>query len=160
MAVAPSDMVLDSINGKGYAVRDWLTSYPLLMVALDPYTDESAWLLDTAAAFLRHYAPADVRCAWLMATDDEGCRTFLGPLADEFLTFADPDRSAISALSFERLPGLVAIRPDLAVQQADGWDPDSWRAIASDMAEMLDWSRPLIPSPGDPTPYLGTAASG
>ncbi|MEL7155921.1 MAG: hypothetical protein AAFN30_04900, partial [Actinomycetota bacterium] len=44
MAEAPPDLVLDSLRGEGYALRDWLTSYPLLLVALDPYTHESAWI--------------------------------------------------------------------------------------------------------------------
>ncbi len=153
-------MILDSVQGQGYPVRDWLTSYPLVMVALDPYTHESAWILETAGALLRHYMPSDVRCAWLVAADDDGCKQFLGPWAEEFLTFADPDRSAISALELERLPSLVAIRPDLATQVAAGWDPTAWRAIAHDLSAMLSWSSPLIPRPGDPVPYEGTPAAG
>ncbi|MGI9610236.1 MAG: hypothetical protein ACR2NL_08060, partial [Acidimicrobiia bacterium] len=62
---APEEMVLDSIHGKPYAVRDWLTSYPLLLVSLDPYTHESAWILETAGRFLDHFTPANVRTAWL-----------------------------------------------------------------------------------------------
>lgn len=152
-------MILDSIRGEGYPVRDWLTNYPLLIVALDPYTHESAWILETAGALLDHYAPSDIRCAWLCATDDEGCKQFLGPWAEQFLTFADPDKTAISALEIERLPSLVAIRPDLAVQRADGWDPAAWRPIMADLSEMLAWSRPMIPRPGDPVPYKGTPAA-
>ena len=48
-----------------------MTSYPMLMVAIDPYTSESSWILDTAADLLHHYSPADVRVAWLVAADDE-----------------------------------------------------------------------------------------
>ncbi len=153
-------MILDSVQGQGYPVRDWLTSYPLVMVALDPYTHESAWILETAGALLRHYMPADVRCAWLVAADDDGCKQFLGPWADEFLTFADPEREAIAALELERLPAFVAIRPDLATQTTNGWDPTAWRALAADLSTMLHWSRPLIPRPGDPVPYEGTPAGG
>ncbi len=97
-------LILDSIQGKGYPVRDWLTSYPLLMVALDPYTHESAWILETASQFLHHYTPADIRVAWLVAADDAGCRAFLGPWADKYLTFADPDRTAILGLGLQTLP--------------------------------------------------------
>jgi hypothetical protein len=158
--VEPADLVLDSIQGKGYPVRDWLTSYPLLMVVLDPYTHESAWLLETAGRLLRHYTPADIRVAWLVAADDDGCRQFLGPWAEEFLTFADPDRTAINGLGLNRLPALVHIRNDAAVQHADGWDPDAWRAIAEVLSVHLSWSRPMIPRPGDPVPYGGTPAAG
>ncbi len=155
-----SEVELDSIQGKSYPLRDWLTSYPLIMVALDPYTHESAWLLETAAQFLRHYTPADIRVAWLVAADDDGCRQFLGPWADTYLTFADPDRTAITGLGVERLPALVHVRNDLTVRIADGWDPDRWRAIAEALAVELSWSRPQIPAPGDPMPYPGTPAAG
>lgn len=157
---APSETELDSIQGKGYPIRDWLTSYPLLMVALDPYTHESAWLLDTAAQFLRHYSPADIRVAWLAATDDDGCRQFLGPLAEEFLTFADPERAAITKLGVQRLPALVHVRNDLTLRVADGWDPEAWRGIAEQLSLELSWSRPQLPAPGDPLPYPGTPALG
>ncbi len=160
MAAASSDLILDSIRGTGYPLRDWLTSYPLMIVALDPYTHESAWILETAGDLLHHYQPADIRVAWLVAADDEGCKQFLGPWADEFLTFADPDRVALDGFGIERLPSLIAVRPDLATQTADGWDPEAWRAIASDLSTMLDWSTPLIPKPGDPVPYSGTPAAG
>ena len=154
------EIVLDSIQGQGYALRDWLTSYPFLLVALDPYTHESAWIIATAGQFLRHYTPADIRVGWLVAADDEGCRQFLGPWAEEFLTFADPERTAISGFGLERLPGLIHVRNDGAHQHADGWDPDAWRAIADVLSVHLSWSRPLIPKPGDPVPYTGTPASG
>ncbi len=160
MAEAPSDVILDSVRGEGYPLRDWLTSYPLLMVALDPYTHESAWILETAARILHHYQPADIRVCWLATTDDEGCRQFLGPWEESFLTFADPDRNAVKALGIERLPSLVHIRPDGLLQVASGWDPTAWREIAESAASYLSWSRPMIPGPGDPVPYDGTPAVG
>lgn len=158
VASAPEELVLDSVRGQGYVVRDWLTSYPLLMVALDPYTHESAWILETAGRFLRHFSPADVRTAWLCATDDEGCKQFLGPWQEEFLTFADPEKDAIKALGFDRLPGLCVINPDLSVEMSNGWDPESWRTITANLARMLSWSRPMVPRPGDPLPFQGTTA--
>ncbi len=160
MTTAPGEVELDSIQGASYPIRDWLTSYPLVMVALDPYTHESAWLLETAGQFLRHYKPADVRVAWLVAADDDGCRQFLGPWSEEFLTFADPDRQAIAGLGIERLPSLVHVRNDLALRVAGGWDPDLWRGVAEQLSVELSWSRPMIPAPGDPTPYPGTPAAG
>lgn len=131
-----------------------------MMVALDPYTHESAWILETAGRILRHYQPADIRVCWLVAADDEGCRQFLGPWEDEFLTFADPDRNAVKGLGIERLPSLIHVRSDGHLETADGWDPDAWRQIAESLAKILSWSRPTIPSPGDPVPYLGTPANG
>lgn len=160
VADAPGELVLDSLNGDGYPLRDWLTSYPLLLVALDPYTHESAWILETAGRFLHHFSPADIRVGWLSACDEDGCRQFLGPWAERFLTFPDPEREALLALGVERLPALIHIRGDGATTVADGWDPDGWRAIAATLADHLSWSRPMVPQPGDPTPYQGTPAKG
>lgn len=163
VAEAPSEspsIVLDSIRGKGYPLRDWLTSYPLILVALDPYTNESSWILETAGDLLHHYSPADVRVGWLVAADDEGCREFLGPWAERYLTFSDPDRSAILGLGLEILPSLLYIRSDGGAIKSDGWDPIGWRTITEVMSSHLSWSRPLLPKDGDPLPYPGTPAAG
>jgi hypothetical protein len=158
--VAPADLVLDSLRGDGYPLRDWLTSHAMALVAIDPYTHESAWVLETAGRVLDHYSPADVRVGWLATTDEEGCRQFLGPWADRFLTFPDPDREAVSALGLERLPALLYIRSDGSLSVVNGWDPAPWRAVAHQMSNDLAWSRPILPQPGDPTPYAGTDAKG
>lgn len=160
MADAPSDLTLDSVRGAGYPLRDWLTSYPLLMVALDPYTHESAWILETAGKLLRHYQPANIRVCWLVTADDEGCKQFLGPWEEEFLTFADPEREAVTALGLERLPSLIHVRSDGLMHTANGWDPTMWRNIAEVISPLLHWSRPMIPSPGDPVPFAGTPVAG
>ncbi len=160
VAEAPPDLVLDSLRGDGYPLRDWLTSYPLLLVGIDPYTHESAWILETAGRLLEHFSPSDVRVGWLATTDDDGCRQFLGPWAERFLTFTDPERDAVVALGLERLPGLVHVRSDGQVSIVNGWDPDGWRGIAGELSKILSWSRPLIPRPGDPLPYTGTPVKG
>lgn len=160
VAEAPADLVLDSLRGEGYPLRDWLTSYPMLLVALDPYTHESAWILETAGRYLDHFSPSDIRVGWLATTDDDGCRQFLGPWAERFLTFPDPDREAVIALGVDRLPALIHIRADRFVEVADGWDPHAWREIAGRLAEILAWTKLILPRPGDPTPFLGTPAKG
>jgi len=160
VAEVQADLVLDSIRGDGYPLRDWLTSYPLLLVAIDPYTHESAWILETAGRYLDHFSPADVRVGWLVTADEPGCRQFLGPWAERFLTFHDPDREAVLALGVERLPALIHIRSDGFAEVANGWSPEHWRNIAANLAKILSWSRPTVPQPGDPTPYLGTAVKG
>lgn len=160
MAESPADLVLDSLRGDGYPLRDWLTSYPFLLVAIDPYTHESAWILETAGRILDHYSPADIRVGWLVTTDEEGCRQFLGPWSDRYLTFPDPDREAVTAFGVERLPALVHVRADGFIQTVNGWDPVGWREVTDLVSKILAWSRPMIPQPGDPTPYLGTDAKG
>ena len=160
VADAPPEIVLDSLRGEGYPLRDWLTSYPLLLVGIDPYTHESAWILETAGRLLDHFSPSDIRVGWLVTSDEDGCQQFLGPWAERFLTFADPEREAVLAFGLERLPGLVHVRADGFLRTANGWDPQSWREIAAELATILSWTRPMIPRPGDPTPYSGTPAKG
>ncbi len=160
MAEAPAELVLDSLRGEGYALRDWLTSYPMLLVAIDPYTHESSWILETAGRLLDHYAPADVRVGWVATTSEEGCRQFLGEWADRYLVFPDPDRDVVSAFGVERMPALVYVRGDGWTEVVDGWEPTDWRNLAVQLSKQLQWTRPIIPRPGDPTPYRGTPVGG
>ncbi len=160
MGYAPGELVLNSIHGKGHPLRDWLTSYPLLVVSLDPYTHESAWIIETAGRFLEHFTPANVRTCWLCTADAEGSAQFLGPWSDEFLTFTDHDRAIVGALGIDRLPSLTVIYPDLSFATASGWDPTAWREITAYLARTLRWSRPIVPRPGDPLPFEGTPIAG
>jgi len=156
----PPDLVLTPLNGKAKTVEEFLTIFDLCVVVLDPFTDESAWLLETAGRILQTFDQADVRVAWLMAgaTADES-RLFLGPWATRIMTFADPDRTAVKALGLERLPALVHIGIDGNVLGADeGWHPAAWRGIANNLAKRMAWLPPVIPEPGDPGPFEGSPA--
>jgi len=134
--------------------------FDLCIVALDPFTDESAWLLETAGRVLSVFDQADVRVAWLMAgATPEECRLFLGPWADRIMTFADPEREAVKALGLSRLPALVHIGIDGNVIGVDeGWHPVEWRRIMNDLAKRMAWLPPTIPEPGDPGPFDGSPA--
>ena len=136
--------------------------FPLAAVVVDPYTHESSWLLDTALRILTVFQGADVRVAFLVAgTDADGAALFMGPLTEEILTLADPDRSIARSMGLVTLPAFVAVRQDGSVlSTAEGWDPDTWRAAASELADLASWSCPEIPAAGDPAPYAGTAALG
>ena len=46
----PLDLTLTPIQGEGRTLEQWLTTFHLVSVLVDPYTNESAWILDTAAA--------------------------------------------------------------------------------------------------------------
>ena len=86
---------------------------------------------------------------------------FLGPLAEEFLVFADPDRNAVKALGLTELPAFVFIRVDGTVPAAaEGWNPAEWRAVAELIAETTSWVRPTIPGTDDPGPFVGSPALG
>jgi hypothetical protein len=155
----PPDLVLTPLNGEPRRVDDWVTLFPLALVVLDPYTYESAWLLDEAGRILSSFTAADVRVGWLVAATADEARSFLGPWAESLLTFADPDRDAIKALGLEQLPAFVVVDMACKVEAvAEGWDPAQWRAAVGHLAAILDWSKPAIPGSGAPGPYPGTPA--
>jgi hypothetical protein len=157
----PPDLDLTPLNGPARTVREWLTTFHLVFVAIDPYTEESAWILPTASRILLTFQEADCRIAWLVAGDPEACRAFLGPWAREILTFADPDRTAIKGFGLERLPALVHLGIDgSVVGAAEGWDPAEWRAVTTNLAKAMSWLPPAVPRPGDPGPFAGSPATG
>jgi hypothetical protein len=158
---APADLALAPINGQSRTLPEWLTTFHIVVVALDPFTAESAWLLPTVARILRVYDDADCRVALLVTCTMDEARQFLGPYADEFLTFADPDRDAVKALDLERLPALVHIRQDLSIGgSAQGWHPKEWKAVTDELSRAMSWTKPLVPGPRDPAPYDGSPALG
>jgi hypothetical protein len=159
---APADLELSPINRDDtHTLREWLTTFHLLTVVLDPFTAESAWLLPTVGRILRVYEESDCRVSITVTCDALGARQFLGPYAKEFLTFADPDRTIVDALGLETLPAFVHIRQDLSVAGcAQGWDPDAWREVTEGLSRAMSWTAPSIPGPRDPAPYPGTPAEG
>jgi hypothetical protein len=156
---APADLELAPLNGTARPLRAWLTTFHLVAAVLDPFTSESAWLLPTVARIFRVYDQADCRVGVIATCTATEAEQFLGPYAKEFLTFADPDRAAARAFGLERLPALVHVRQDLSIAgEAQGWDPDGWRAVTDNLSQAMSWSRPLIPAPTDPAPFPGTPA--
>ena len=140
-------------------MQQWLTTFHLLVIALDPYTNESAWILPTASRIIRTFEQADCRVALLVAADDRDCRRFLGPLTDEVLTFADPERAAVKALGFDRLPAIVHLAMDgTIVNSAEGWQPLQWRKVTDQLGKVMRWSAPTLPAPKDPGPFEGSPA--
>lgn len=157
----PADLTLAPINGEPRTIAGWVTTFQLAAVVLDPFTNESAWILDTAGRVLIHFREADCRVAFIITGTADDARQFLGPWADKVLTFADPGRAAVKALGLNELPAFLQIRGDLHVAaSAEGWDPEQWGNVAGSLAKNMSWSAPLIPSYGDPSPYAGSAAAG
>lgn len=156
----PADLSLTTSEGETHSLREWLTNFHLVLFCIDPYTNESAWLLETCTRIMRVFREADCRVAWLATADADGSQQFLGPLGKEFLTLCDPERKAIAALDIKRLPALVHISTDLVVRGgAEGWDPAAWRAVTDELAKVMSWGRPNVPAPGDPRPFAGTNAA-
>ncbi len=162
MVTTPApDLRLEAVGGTARTLGQWLTTFHLAFVAVDPSTDESAWILPTAERILANFHEADCRVAWLVAGDEEDARDFLGPRAQRMLVFTDPDKAAIAGFGLERLPAIVHVRTDGSIAgAAEGWDPAEWRAVVNGLAKDMAWIPPAIPEPGDPGPFRGAAASG
>ena len=157
----PSDLKLTPLGGEARELHEWLTTFHLASVVLDPYTNESSWVLKTATRILDGLRGSHARVNLIVTADADDTRRFLGPLVDDFLVFCDADRSVVKALGVERLPAFVFIRVDgEVVASADGWHPEQWRDVAHAVAETTKWRAPLIPAAGDPSPFAGSPAAG
>lgn len=149
------------LRGETRSIEEWTTTFHLAIVALDPYTIESSWILGTARRILSEYAQADVRVALLVTAAADEVAEYVGPLAEEFLVFADEDRSAVKGLGLETLPAFVHINQAHQVEAlAQGWDPSEWASVATNISARMDWTVPEIPINGDPSPFRGTPAAG
>jgi hypothetical protein len=156
---APADLVLTPLHGEPRTLAEQLTTFHLAVVVLDPFTNESAWIIDSAGKLLETFSGADVRVAFVVTGTADQAREFIGPWVDELFTFADPDRALVKGLGLERLPAFVHIGQDGTTNgAAEGWEPAEWRDVADRLATIMSWSRPNIPAPGDPAPYAGSAA--
>ena len=152
----PPDLVMSSLTGRSRSVREWVTTFHLLIVAVDPNSSQSRWIVPTAARVLTIYQQADCRVGWLVAGDAKDARHFLGRWATDILTFVDPDLTAIKAFGLESLPAILHLNQELRVVNAvEGWEPFAWRALATELSHSMSWSKPLLPAPGDPGPFDG-----
>ena len=150
------ELALVPVSGKPRTLRELLTTFHLLLVAVDPASVRSRWIVPTAARVLFEYEQADCRVAWLVAGDAGDARKLLGRWASEITTFADPELTAIKGFGLQTLPAIVHVSQDLTVVNAvEGWDPPAWRDLTKELSRRMSWSRPHIPAPGDPGPFEG-----
>jgi hypothetical protein len=157
VVTAALDLDLQPLEGDARPLSDWLTTFPLVPVVLDPFTHESAWVLDTSKRILENFSEADCRVCWILTCSADDARRFLGPYTDEILVFVDPDRAIVKSLGVEESPAFLLLRQDGEVTaKAEGWDPETWRAVAEAVAALTKWTRPAIPAAGDPVPFNGS----
>jgi len=156
-----ADVPLTSLQGDTRPISEWLTTFQLALVVVDPYTHEAAWILPTAARILTTFAEADCRTAFVVTGPAEDARQFLGPWVNELMVFVDEDRLAVKGFGLDSLPAFVHVDQNHAiVSKAEGWDPAEWRAVATELARVTSWRRPTIPDHDDPAPFPGSPAHG
>lgn len=161
----PTDLVLtplvDGSLGQGRPVMEWLTTFHLASVVLDPYTNESSWVLKSAARVLEQFRGSDARINLVVTGGAAEARTFLGPYAERFLVFCDPNRSVVKAMGLSELPAFVFTRVDgVVAAAAQGWNPREWEVVADAIAEVCWWTSITLPGPGDPGAFRGSPALG
>ncbi|MBK5221291.1 MAG: hypothetical protein JJE52_00120 [Acidimicrobiia bacterium] len=157
----PLDLELKPLDHDARTLGDWLTTFQMAAVVLDPYTHESAWVLDAARRILTHFGGADCRVAFIVAGTESEAQQFLGPISDEILTLSDETRGLITGAGVEQLPAFLHIAQDgTVVGRAEGWAPQAWREVAIGLALHMSWTYPIIPAAGDPVAYPGSPASG
>lgn len=162
----PSDLELAPLAPAGSAGKatarplgEWLTTFHLAAVVLDPYTNESSWVLKTAVRILEGFRGSHARVAFVVTADIADTRRFLGPLTEQFLAFTDPTRAFVKAAGLQTLPAFVFVRVDgEVVASSEGWNPEGWTAVADAISDTTSWSSPTIPMPGDPHAFAGAPA--
>ena len=153
--------MLAPLGAEARPLEEWLTTFHLATVALDPYTNESSWILPTATRILEGLRGSDARVNFLVTADDDDTKAFLGPLAEQFLVFTRSRPPRVKALGLTQLPAFVFIRVDGTVPAAaEGWSAPAWRAVADAIADATAWRPPDIPLVGDPGPFHGSPALG
>lgn len=155
------DITLDPLQGEARSIEDWVTTFHLSFVVLDPFTRQSAILVPTAGRILQNFSGSNCRMAWLLACAPDQALEFMGDWASSILTFCDPDRVAIKALGLVELPAFMHINQGLeVVGLAQGWNPVDWRQASDKLASQMKWSRPDVPAAEDPPAFHGTPAVG
>lgn len=151
------DLSLTPLTGHVRTVREWLTTFHLLFVAVDPTNLRSRWIVPTAARVLKEYDGADCRVAWLVSGGDAAdARKLLGRWAKEITTFVDPELTIAKGFGLATLPAIVHVNMNLTVVNAvEGWEPMAWRDLTKELSRQMSWSRPHIPVPADPGPFDG-----
>lgn len=156
----PLTLQLTPVVGRPRTLREQITTFHLVFIALDPDIRSQRAFTDTAERILANFEQADCRVALVLTGDEESSRAAFGKLMDRFLTFLDPDYTFVSGCGITKLPAFVHLGQDgQVVGASEGWVPDEWQSIANNLGKMMSWSAPVIPIHTDPAPYSGARVS-
>jgi hypothetical protein len=151
------NLALANIKGTTRSLDDWATVFNLAIVLLPPRPESSAFnpVIERIFATL---GDADVRATIWIAGPPSMARKILGPLADQYLVWCDPDHALAKGLGLERLPAFVHLRQDTTlVAAAQGWSTSEWQRIADGIASHVHWSSPVLAGRGNPPATPGWA---
>src|SRR3954469_7372155 len=119
MATAPSlDLQLSPMKGTARPLRQGISMFNLLFVAVDPWDSRSRSILPTVDRIFATYEQSDCRVAYIVAAGAGDARRHLGSRVDEVLTFLDPDFAAIRAFGLSSLPAIVHVAQDGSIANA------------------------------------------
>ena len=159
MAQDPDPSVeLTTARGVTRSLDDWTTSFHLALIVLPGRPEASAYVR-IGKRIIDVLGGSDCRPAFLVVGNERAARRVLGATMDEYLSFLDPEGGFVKAAGLEKLPAFVHVRLDGSLAgAAEGWDPNAWDDAVERLAKEMAWSKPLIPSPGDPPPFSGWSA--
>ena len=161
MAQNPNPSIeLTSIDGVTRTLDDWATSFNLAIVMLPARAEASAWIPIIRRIYAT-FGDSDVRTTLWVPSTAPITRRILGDLANEYLTFADPDGAFATSLGLERLPAFAHLRQDTTlVSAAQGWSVSEWQKVADGIAKHVHWTSPTITGVNGPAPTPGWALAG
>ena len=162
-AEVPATTTLAALEGgETRTIDEWLITFQLLGVVLDPFTYESSWLLETAGRILETFRGASVRICFILTCIDAQARQFLGPWAEQMLVYVDPDRTFVRACGLERAAGPRPPAPEPDARRRGGGVacPRRGAPVVARVAVDTAWTKPVVPLAGDPAPYPGSPALG
>lgn len=156
MAADPDpSLELTTIRGVTRTIDDWTTTFHLALTVLPGRPDASAFVR-VGRRIADVLGGSDCRTAFLVVGNERAARRVLGPVADAYLCFLDPEGTVVAGFGLARLPAFVHVRLDTTLAgAAEGWDPEEWDDAVERLAKEMAWTKPLIPAPGDPRPFPG-----
>ncbi len=158
MAQNPNpSLELTSLAGVTHTLDDWATTFNLAIILL-PSRAEAAAFVPVIKRIYATFGDSDVRTTVWVPSTAAITRRILGNIADDYLTFCDPDGALSSSLSLDRAPAFVHLRQDTTlVAAAQGWSPTAWQKVADGIAKHVHWSSPVVTGAGTPAPSPGWA---
>lgn len=153
MAKSPDPNIkLTSSKGVTRTLDDWATMFHLAMVVLPP-RPEAGMFVPVARRIFQVLGDADCRTLYCVVGDEFIARGVVGDAEQEELVLCDPDGSFVQSVGLTHLPAFVHLRQDTTLAGvAEGWDPDAWQDVATELGRAMAWSVPHLTNVRIPVP--------